>query len=130
MTTSKPESFNFYGHPVTFEQVAACVGPGWKALLRETCDRLFYLGWSGGLEQVKEKFGTLRFYFRNDCRDELAQLIAFDVVAQAEEQSGQVCEQCGEYGKLRGQGWVYTSCAKHAKEGDLEGYERKENEVE
>lgn len=59
--------------------------------------------------QVKEKFGTLRFYF--DGGDEAIH----GMVELAEYMSSVTCEECGKPGKLRGGGWVRTLCDKHAK---------------
>jgi hypothetical protein len=87
------------------------VGPGWSKLIKELTDKLFALGWDGGLSQVKEKFGTLRFYFNNNIQGIFGE-IAFDVVDQAEWQSGQICETCGEFGKVRGNGWLSCRCDK------------------
>jgi hypothetical protein len=89
------------------------VGPGWQKLLLETTEKLFFLGWTGSLSDVKEKFGTLRFYFNNDCRG-LAAAIADDVVSHAEDYSGQICEECGKFGRTRNGGWVKTLCVEHA----------------
>ena len=95
------------------EMYKHCVGPGWEKLLLKLTKKLFHLGWGGGLEQVKEKYGTLRFYFINDCSG-LNSDIAFDVVDMAEERSGQTCEECGDNGRRFGDGWVKTLCLKHA----------------
>lgn len=70
--------------------------------------------------QVKEKFGTLRFYY--DGGDEYIHGLA----SMAEWVSSVTCEECGERGKLRGSGWVYTACDKHTRPEDL----IKENEDE
>ena len=60
-------------------------------------------------EQVKEKFGTLRFYFYGSRE--------FDsLVEMAEELSATTCEECGAYGSLREGGWLRTLCDKHAKD--------------
>lgn len=54
--------------------------------------------------QCKEKFGSLRFYIEGG--DDYTQgLIAF-----AEIMSSKICEQCGEPGKLRRDGWLRTLC--------------------
>lgn len=119
------ETFTVYGgYPHDFDQLASNVGPGWKKLLRQLVDELHFLGWSGDYQQIKEKFGTLRFYFTNDCPSSTQQNLAFHAVDHADVMSGQTCEQCGRYGKLRGKGWYYTSCKEHAKEGDLEDWEK------
>ena len=60
--------------------------------------------------QVKEKYGTLRFYHTggDDYID--------GVVAMAEYMSGSICETCGAPGKLRDSGWMRTLCDEHVKE--------------
>lgn len=55
--------------------------------------------------QVKEKFGTLRFYMTSQTQE-------MDVVIkEAERKSAITCEQCGKKGKLYSKGWCYTACA-------------------
>ena len=60
------------------------------------------------LDQVKEKFGTLRFYYTggDDVID--------GMVRMAESMSGVTCEECGSPGKRVGGGWVTTLCEAHA----------------
>jgi hypothetical protein len=58
------------------------------------------------LEQVKEKFGGLRFYY-NGGDDHVAGL-----VDMAEEMSYKICEQCGNAGKPNKGGWIITLCDK------------------
>jgi hypothetical protein len=77
------------------------------------------------LDQVKEKFGTLRFYYTGgDDRID-------GMVTLAEGMSGVICEGCGNPGKRRGGGWIHTYCepcetkreekrAKYARENGLE----------
>jgi len=62
--------------------------------------------------QVKEKFGTLRFYIQAGT-DEHYNYISF-----AESMSGRTCEQCGNPGKRLGRGWIYTACEVHAEDDD------------
>jgi len=64
------------------------------------------------LTQVKEKFGTLRFYY--DGGDEQIHGMA----RMAEAMSGVTCEVCGNPGKFRGRGWYYTACDEHTREED------------
>ena len=54
--------------------------------------------------QVKEKFGTLRFYMSSST-DEMHKLID-----EAEAKSAVTCEECGKPGRLHGTGWYSTSC--------------------
>jgi hypothetical protein len=59
------------------------------------------------LSQVKEKFGTLSFYYSGG--DERI----FGMVMLAETISGQTCEWCGSPGQRRNGGWIRTLCDKH-----------------
>lgn len=59
--------------------------------------------------QVKEKFGTLRFYMSGE-NDAISAAIR-----RAEERSRVECEDCGAAGEVRGHGWLYCSCEKHAR---------------
>jgi len=56
------------------------------------------------LDQVKEKFGTLRFYYSggDDVID--------GMVRMAESMTGVTCESCGNIGESRGGGWIHTYC--------------------
>lgn len=66
------------------------------------------LYWYGGpprASQIKEKFGTLRFYMTHETTEMAA------ITDKAERQSSKTCEECGKPGKLRGHGWYYTRCA-------------------
>lgn len=61
--------------------------------------------------QVKEKYGTLRFYAGGDHT-------IHALTSHAEQQSECICEQCGEWGERRGTGWVYTACDEHTRPED------------
>ena len=56
------------------------------------------------LDQVKEKFGTLRFYYTGG--DDYIS----GMVTMAESMSGVTCEECGNPGEQKGGGWVRTIC--------------------
>ena len=62
-------------------------------------------------KQIKEKFGTLRFYYEGGdsfCRG---------VISHAENMSCTICEDCGDEGKyMSKKGFVRVLCQKHAKE--------------
>lgn len=74
-----------------------------------------------GVSQVKEKYGTLRFYCSSTDRiDQLVNL--------AERCSALTCETCGKYGKMRGHSWLYVACDKHTKEQDLDPIDSSEDE--
>lgn len=61
------------------------------------------------VDQVKEKFGTLRFYYSGG--DETVD----GMVRMAETMSSLTCEVCGNKGKLGGRGWYSTRCKDHSK---------------
>lgn len=66
--------------------------------------------------QIKEKFGTLRFYYLGGddyCRG---------VESMAESMSAVTCEVCSSPGKLRHGGWVQTLCDEHAIETRYEDF--------
>lgn len=54
--------------------------------------------------QVKEKFGTLRFYMTCETKE------MSEAIRVAEEESARTCERCGMPGEQRGGGWVLTLC--------------------
>ena len=60
--------------------------------------------------QVKEKFGSLRFYYEGG--DDYIR----GLVSLAESLSHRTCEQCGSPGVGRGGGWIQTLCDLHADE--------------
>jgi hypothetical protein len=62
------------------------------------------------VEQVKEKFGTLRFYYQGGD-DEI-----YGMVRMAESMSGVMCEECGAPGTSNSDGWVRTLCEQHEAE--------------
>lgn len=64
------------------------------------------------VDQVKEKFGTLRFYYSGGD-DTISGL-----VNMAESMSAVTCEKCGNVGRRRGTGWISTLCNEHSKEED------------
>ena len=57
------------------------------------------------LDQVKEKFGTLRFYYTGG--DDYIR----GLVSMAESMSAVTCEECGNPGKQTHGGWIKTTCA-------------------
>jgi hypothetical protein len=76
------------------------------------------------LDQIKEKFGTLRFYYTggDDYID--------GMVRMAESMSGVICEGCGNVGERRDGGWVHTYCTpcEEARELARKQYDEKEAE--
>lgn len=82
------------------------------------------------IEQVKEKYGTLRFYYHHEKKDKGINAADFsgestqfsskdselyreisDIVDKWEKKSGEICEECGEPGVLRDDlSWILTLC--------------------
>jgi hypothetical protein len=89
-------------------------GDGWYNILNQLMGNIqHHIDWKNRngevvpqvtLDQVKEKFGTLRFYYTggDDVID--------GMVRMAESISGVTCEGCGNVGERRGGGWVHTFC--------------------
>lgn len=57
--------------------------------------------------QIKEKFGTLRFY-TNGGDEQI-----YGMIRMAESMSAVTCEECGNPGTTRSGGWVRTLCDAH-----------------
>jgi hypothetical protein len=57
--------------------------------------------------QVKEKFGTLNFYYYGG--DDVVE----GIVRMAESMSAVTCEVCGNSGNISDTGWIRTLCQKH-----------------
>lgn len=104
-------------------------GDGWYNLLDELLGKLNFMSNVSGIQviasQIKEKFGTLRFYYHTIVRTDLnvpdhAEQIIDDIVAYAESRSKYICENTGKNAALcsRG-GWLKTLSKEEA---DKEGY--------
>jgi len=78
--------------------------------------------------QVKEKFGTLSFYYFTECSDPVVHRVLDDIIGAAERSSSSVCERTGKRGALcvRG-GWYKTLSRAQAR---LEGYKACDEGVE
>lgn len=96
------------------------VGKGWYPILEILCSNIqHHLDWrekQGNaipqviVEQIKEKFGGLRFYYQGGD-DEIS-----GMVRMAEAWADVACEDCGAVGKRRSGGWIRTLCDKHEDE--------------
>lgn len=107
-------------HPLLFCEISyfEC-GEGWSDIIEELADKLesLIVTYIENIEnpeerelfpsaaQVKEKYGTLRFYMRTETEE------MSDLIEEAERKSRITCENCGKEGKLRDKmGWYSTSC--------------------
>jgi hypothetical protein len=96
------------------------VGKGWYPIIERLSSNIQqHLEWKNReiqvvpqvvVEQIKEKFGGLRFYYQGGD-DNVA-----GMVRMAEAWADVACEECGGIGKRRGGGWVRTLCDKHEDE--------------
>jgi hypothetical protein len=81
------------------------IQPGWYPLIKELIDDLIALGWNKQITQIKEKYGTLRFYIGGGSD------AIWDRIEKAEADSEYICEITGKTGKLRDDlGWWKTLC--------------------
>jgi hypothetical protein len=104
-------------HPEAANGYPAC-GEGWQNVLERACARIEAALADGGgafrAWQIKEKFGTLRFYWGGEVSPEVRSRID-EAIALAEARSACTCETCGEPGRLyQISGWYKTSCSAHA----------------
>ncbi len=95
---------------------------GWYELIRELCTsiteqyRQFEIPIDIVIEQVKEKYGTLRFYYSfdnelNGAQYDLLKDSIVQIVDSYEFKSETTCQKCGKYGSLReGNPLVETLC--------------------
>jgi hypothetical protein len=119
-----PKLFNHRHHGM--QETAMCWGfehgDGWEPLIRELATKLEAINdilpndLHIEASQVKEKYGTLRFYI-NAAPSAIADYV-YQLIDEAEHKSAKTCDVCGKRGKLRGSGWYYTACKKHARNGD------------
>jgi len=96
-------------------------GPGWWPIIQALCANIqSHTDWWNKnheknpvviqvtVNQIKEKFGGLRFYYSggDDKID--------GMVRMAESWAIHSCETCGNVGKSRSGGWIRTLCDEHA----------------
>ena len=96
------------------------VGKGWWHIIEALCANIqSHIDWANRkdqvvqqvtVDQIKEKFGGLRFYYTGG--DETIH----GMVRMAEAWADASCETCGDRGKRRSGGWVRTLCDKHEAE--------------
>jgi len=103
-------------------------GPGWNAVLTTAVDRMAAVmaarpGSAIYLEQVKEKYGTLRIYWYGKAMTRRQHRRIDIIESLAEERSGCVCETCGApaYIRVSESGNVHTACDAHSDDPPEEG---------
>jgi hypothetical protein len=103
-------------YPTLFQNMNGLeCGDGWYDLIDKLCSDLLALNPTVVADQVKEKFGGLRFYahFMADEVDRKNDEV-WDLITKAEEDSYKICEVCGAEGQLSTTGtWMKTLCPEH-----------------
>jgi len=88
------------------------IGEGWFDIIRELDRQVAERYPDYVVDQVKEKFGGLRYYIGNvpnDVNDEI-----YGFIAEAEAKASKTCDVCGKEGELGKTGWLLaTRCDKH-----------------
>lgn len=113
--------------PVENKGLSLEIGAGWLSLVDELCMVLDRICKTSNVSitamQVKEKFGSLRFYFMleypEDINEEGAKKIKDSVgsiINMYECASSKICEICGKPGERVNNGWVSIRCEKHQTE--------------
>ncbi|WP_354201557.1 hypothetical protein [Bradyrhizobium sp. JR4.1] len=118
LVKSYPDLFHAENDPLAAEGWPA-VEDGWRDLLERACKRIRAAVRADGgpfrATQVKEKYGSLRFYWSGRLSPTATALIE-EAIELAEARSATTCEICGEPGRLFGGGWLTTRCAVHAED--------------
>jgi hypothetical protein len=96
------------------------VGAGWWPILEALCANIqSHIDWRNKesetvpqvvVEQIKEKFGGLRFYYQGGDEQ------IHGMVRMAEAWADRSCEECGAPGERRNGGWIRTLCDQHEAE--------------
>jgi hypothetical protein len=96
------------------------VGKGWWPILEALCANIqSHIDWrvkqgrdisQVEVNQIKEKFGGLRFYYSGGD-DEIS-----GMVRMAEAWANIACEECGAAGERRNGGWIRNLCDRHEAE--------------
>ncbi len=107
------------------------VGTGWWPIIESLCANIqSHTDWWNKnretrpvveqvvVEQIKEKFGGLRFYYTGGD-DQIS-----GMVRMAEAWADHSCEECGAPGTSGGKGWIKTLCPTHRAEADARYAER------
>lgn len=108
----KSEFDFFYGYPNYDSDFCFECEDGWYELLHQLCLDIQAANPPENfcVVQVKEKFGTLRFYVDNSNKE------IDDLIHEAEMKSSSICEYCGSTEKIetradKGKYWIRTLCS-------------------
>lgn len=89
-------------------------GDGWFDIIDALCFEIQYYirdkDITFNCQQIKEKFGGLRFYGSGANKE------IMNMIHTAEKFSMNICEECGAPGEMRGLNWLYVSCEQHKRD--------------
>lgn len=98
-----------------FEIERQNVGPGWQSLIEQLHIDLLNIDPNYTIDQIKEKFGGLRYYMTPSRSEPEIQERMTALISRAEVAADQTCEECGAPGHPRwNRRWVKTLCDRHA----------------
>lgn len=99
------------------EAVIWC-GTGWADVIRRCHDELFLKDPNYKISQIKEKFGSMRFYFTPSNMELYREMGS--IVLKYEIESENTCDICGDEGYIRKDGGIYRArCDQHEEYGQL-----------
>ena len=109
-------------YPAMFSQPYGdfAVGKGWWPILESLCANIqSHIDWKARqgqfipqvvVEQIKEKFGGLRFYYNG------GDATVAGMVRMTEEWANLSCEECGDRATKKTTGWIKNLCETHFNE--------------
>ena len=84
---------------------------GWKTIVNKADAMLKFVEPDYQIAQIKEKFGTLRYYIHSSVAEEVKGNLMNAITSWAETRSQHTCMECGMFGKLRDDNhWIVTLC--------------------
>ncbi len=99
-------------HRAIFDRCSFECSGGWRWLWEAGAEMIKDNGIPKGFRssQLKENFGTIRWYYdsNDDCED------TSSIIDAVEHLSAYVCEDCGKPGRVRQGGWMRCLCPEHA----------------
>jgi len=115
LQTEFPTIFqDLYGDPKsTCMAFGIETGDGWFNLIHELCTKLTELGLGPNFkaDQIKEKYGTLRFYYSGAPKDNGPAID--ELILDAENKSERTCETCSAEGEINTKDfWISVRCEK------------------
>lgn len=88
----------------------AYIPDGWFSLVERLIVDLIALGWDRNCQQIKVKFGGLRFYIGEGTPEVRGRITA------AEDEAREACTVCGAPGSFRNSNGRFVACVAHGAE--------------